>query len=107
MPPPPERIGPWRIEAEIGRGGMGTVYRAQRDDGAFDQTVAIKLIRPELASAQLRRRFDSERRILASLDHPNIARLLDAGTTADGAPLPGAGVRRGRTGRPRIATRRR
>ena len=85
-PPPPERIGPWRIEAEIGRGGMGAVYRALRDDGAFAQTVAIKLIRPELASTQLRRRFDSERRILASLEHPNIARLLDAGTTADGAP---------------------
>ncbi len=83
---PPERVGPWRIEAEIGRGGMGTVYRARRDDGAFDQIVAIKLIRPELASAQLRRRFDSERNIQASLDHPNIARLLDAGTTADGAP---------------------
>ncbi len=83
---PPERVGPWRIEAEIGRGGMGTVYRAVRDDGAFAQTVAIKLIRPELASAQLRRRFESERRILASLDHPNIARLIDAGATAEGAP---------------------
>ncbi len=83
---PPERIGPWRIDQEIGRGGMGTVYRAQRDDGAFEQTVAIKLIRPELVSTQLRRRFDSERRILASLEHPNIARLLDAGTTPEGAP---------------------
>ena len=84
--PPPERIGPWRIEAEIGRGGMGAVYRARRDDGAFAQTVAIKLIRPELVSTQLRKRFASERRILASLEHPNIARLLDAGTTANGAP---------------------
>lgn len=86
LPPPPERIGPWLIEAEIGRGGMGTVYRARRDDGVYSQTVAIKLIRPELASPQLRRRFDSERRILASLEHPNIARLLDAGATPDGAP---------------------
>ena len=83
---PPARLGPWRIEDEIGRGGMGTVYRAVRDDGAFAQTVAVKLIRPELASAQLRRRFESERRILASLDHPNVARLLDAGATAQGAP---------------------
>ncbi len=86
VPAPPDRIGPWRIEAEIGRGGMGAVYRARRDDGAFTQTVAIKLIRPELASPQLRRRFDSERRILASLEHPNVARLLDAGTAPDGAP---------------------
>ncbi len=83
---PPERIGPWRIGQELGRGGMGTVYRAERDDGSFAQTVAVKLIRAELASGELRRRFDSERRILASLDHPNVARLLDAGTTQQGAP---------------------
>ena len=83
---PPERIGPWRIEGEIGRGGMGTVYRACRDDGSFTQTVAIKLISQELVSAAMRRRFDGERHILASLEHPNIARLLDAGTTSDGAP---------------------
>ncbi len=83
---PPVRIGPWLIKEELGRGGMGTVYRAERDDGSFAQTVAVKLIRSELASEDLRRRFDSERRILASLDHPNVARLLDAGTTADGAP---------------------
>lgn len=83
---PPERIGPWKIMDELGRGGMGTVYRAQRDDGSFVQTVAVKLIRAELVSAELRRRFDSERRILASLEHPNVARLLDAGTTAQGVP---------------------
>jgi non-specific serine/threonine protein kinase/serine/threonine-protein kinase len=83
---PPERIGPWRIGMELGRGGMGTVYRAERDDGSFAQTVAVKLIRAELVSGELRRRFDSERRILASLDHPNVARLLDAGTTEQGAP---------------------
>lgn len=82
----PERIGPWRIEGEIGRGGMGTVYRARRDDGAFEQTVAVKLVRPELSSEMLRRRFLSERRILASLEHPNIARVLDGGTTAAGVP---------------------
>ena len=82
----PERIGPWRLEAEIGRGGMGTVFRGRRDDGAFDQTVAIKLVRAELASELLRRRFLGERRILAGLVHPNIAHLIDGGTTADGVP---------------------
>ena len=65
---------------------MGTVYRGERDDGSFEQTVAVKLIRAELVSGELRRRFDSERRILASLDHPNVARLLDAGTTEQGIP---------------------
>ncbi len=82
----PVRIGPWRIEQEIGRGGMGTVYRARREDGAFEQMVAIKLVRPELTSEMLRRRFLAERRILASLEHPNIARVLDGGNTDDGAP---------------------
>ena len=57
----PVRIGPWRIEQEIGRGGMGTVYRARREDGAFEQMVAIKLVRPELSSEMLRRRFLAER----------------------------------------------
>jgi serine/threonine protein kinase len=83
---PPQRIGPWRITDELGRGGMGTVYRGERDDGSFAQTVAVKLIRAELVSGELRRRFDAERRILASLEHPNVARLLDAGTTTDGIP---------------------
>jgi len=83
---PPDRIGPWKITRELGRGGMGTVYRGERDDGSFEQTVAVKLIRAELVSGELRRRFDSERRILASLDHPNVARLLDAGTTQQGIP---------------------
>jgi len=83
---PPERIGPWKITQELGRGGMGTVFRGVRDDGSFEQTVAVKLIRAELVSGELRRRFDSERRILASLDHPNVARLLDAGTTEQGIP---------------------
>lgn len=82
----PERIGPWRLEAEIGRGGMGSVYRGRRDDGAFEQTVAIKLIRSELASEVLRRRFLAERRILAGLVHPNIAHLIDGGSTPEGVP---------------------
>lgn len=82
----PERIGPWRLETEIGRGGMGSVFRGRRDDGAFEQTVAIKLVRAEHASEILRRRFLSERRILAGLVHPNIAHLIDGGATADGIP---------------------
>jgi tetratricopeptide (TPR) repeat protein len=84
--PPPERIGPWRIEAEIGRGGMGSVWRARRADGAFERTVAVKLVRAELSSDLLRRHLARERRILARLAHPAIARLLDGGTTDAGVP---------------------
>ena len=84
--PAPERVGPWLLEAEIGRGGMGSVFRGRRDDGAFEQTVAVKLVRSELASEVLRRRFVAERRILAGLVHPNIAHLIDGGATADGTP---------------------
>ena len=79
-----DRLGPWRIVDVLGEGGMGVVYRAARDDGAFDREVAIKCVRVE--SAALHARFDAERRILADLDHPGIARLLDAGTTPDGHP---------------------
>ena len=76
-------VGAYRIESEIGRGGMGRVYRATRADGAFDKTVAIKLIRvPGIAAIE---RFRAERRILAGLEHENIARLYDAGAAADGA----------------------
>jgi non-specific serine/threonine protein kinase/serine/threonine-protein kinase len=85
-PGAPERIGPWRLERQIGRGGMGVVWRARRDDGAFEQTVAIKLVRPELASELLRRRLVSEMRILAALGHESIARLLDGGVTPEGVP---------------------
>src|SRR5436190_23398606 len=86
LPSAPQRIGPWLLEAEIGRGGMGAVHRARRDDGAFAQTVAIKLVRPELASDILRQRFLAERRILAGLVHPNIAHLIDGGATPEGVP---------------------
>ena len=79
-----DRLGPWRIVDVLGEGGMGVVYRAVRDDGAFDREVAIKCVRVE--SAALHARFDAERRILADLDHPGIAQLLDAGTTPDGHP---------------------
>src|SRR5688572_2877232 len=79
-----QRIGAHRIVRELGRGGMGTVYLAVRDDDEFKRRVAIKVIKPGLNSDEIRRRFRTERQILASLDHPNIARLLDGGTTDDG-----------------------
>ncbi|MEP7011912.1 MAG: protein kinase [Acidobacteriota bacterium] len=82
----PERVGPWRLLGEIGRGGMGSVFLGRRDDGAFEQTVAVKLVRAELASDLLRRRFLAERRILAGLVHPHIAHLIDGGATPDGVP---------------------
>ena len=81
------RIGPWRVERELGAGGMGRVLFAVRVDGAFEQNVAIKLIAASgMASPDWQRRFDAERRALAALEHPAIARLIDAGTTAEGVP---------------------
>jgi eukaryotic-like serine/threonine-protein kinase len=80
----PDRLGPYRVHREIGRGGMGTVYDAERDDGQFRRRVAIKIIRG--ADPELQRRFLAERQILAALDHPNIARLLDGGVAPDGSP---------------------
>ncbi len=79
------RIGAYRVEAEIGRGGMGSVYRAVRADDAYQKRVAIKLVDRALSrrSAEL---FRHERQILADLEHPNIARLLDGGTHEDGSP---------------------
>lgn len=79
------RIGPWRVLHELGAGGMGTVLLAERADGDFEQKVAIKLIRG-FPTEDERRRLRHERRILAQLDHPNIARLLDGGETGDGQP---------------------
>lgn len=79
-------IGPYRIEREIGRGGMGTVYEAWRADGEFQHRVAIKLIRGGLDRDFVLKRFRNERQILAALDHPNIGRLLGGGTTEDGSP---------------------
>ncbi len=84
---PGERIGSYRIEREIGSGGMGVVYLARRDDEAFDKFVAIKLVRAGFETAEALERFRAERRILASLDHPNIARVLDGGETAQGLPF--------------------
>jgi len=81
-----QRLGAWRLLREIGRGGMGAVYLAERDDGEYQQQAAVKLMRPTWDSAELLQRFRSERQILASLSHPNIARLLDGGVSADGKP---------------------
>lgn len=79
-------LGSYRITGIIGRGGMGVVYRAIRADDEYQKEVAIKAAAVGLLSPELRERFLSERQILATLDHPNIARLLDGGTTADGIP---------------------
>jgi len=81
--PLPERIGAFRVIEQIGRGGMGTVVKAERDDGVYSQIVAIKLIRADLGDARGRERFAQERRILARLSHPTIARILDGGTIDD------------------------
>jgi serine/threonine protein kinase len=80
------RIGAYQVTGELGRGGMGAVYRAVRADDAFRKEVAIKVIRGGADDAQARRRFRAERQILATLDHPHIARLLDGGATEDGRP---------------------
>ncbi len=79
-------VGAYRLLERIGSGGMGEVYRAVRADGEFDKQVAIKLIRAGQDSWFVIRRFRSERQILAGLDHPNIAKLLDGGRTAEGLP---------------------
>jgi serine/threonine-protein kinase len=77
----------FRIERELGRGGMGTVYLGARDDGAFEQRVAIKVLRRGVDTDDVLARFRRERQILASFDHPHIARLLDGGATGDGRPF--------------------
>jgi len=80
------RVGAWRLVREIGRGGMGTVYLAERTDGAFHQQAALKTLRRGLDTDDIVARFRAERQILARLEHPNIARLLDGGATDDGTP---------------------
>lgn len=92
MPPPDEalpahhRIGAYRVERLLGRGGMGAVYLATRSDESFDLQVAIKVINQSLDGAEAVRRFLTERQTLAGLDHPNIARLFDGGTTEGRLP---------------------
>ena len=88
-PAPPasgESVGSYRLLDKIGEGGMATVYLGERADGAFDRQVAVKVLRRGMEGGAERTRFDLERQILASLDHPGIARLLDGGTTAAGSP---------------------
>jgi tetratricopeptide (TPR) repeat protein len=111
------RIGAWRIDRQLGEGGMGLVFLAHRDDGRFEQQAAIKLLRFTLATQAAVDRFRRERRILARLDHPHIARLLDAGEHAvgggaeipyfvmeyvEGEPLTAYARRRGLTPRQRV-----
>jgi serine/threonine protein kinase/tetratricopeptide (TPR) repeat protein len=88
-PPPepePERIGAYRIVRRLGAGGMGLVYLGVRDDDKFHKRVAIKLIKKGMDSEEILRRFEQERQVLSALNHPNIARLLDGGSAADGRP---------------------
>src|SRR5215469_155115 len=81
------RLGAWRVLQEIGRGGMGTVYLASRDDDQFRKRVALKVVKRGMDTEALLDRFRRERQILAHLDHPYIARLIDAGNTLQGQPF--------------------
>ncbi|MGC4049614.1 MAG: protein kinase [Paludibaculum sp.] len=83
----PRRIGPYRLVRELGRGGMGTVYLAERADDQYQGEVAIKLVRQGMDTEFFLARFRRERQTLARLQHPNIARLLDSGSTEDGLPF--------------------
>lgn len=83
---PGHRLGPYRLVRVLSQGGMGTVYLAERDDGHFQRQVAIKVVRGGLESPTVLQRFRVERQILADLEHPNIARLYEGGTTDDGRP---------------------
>src|SRR5579863_265484 len=80
------RIGPYRVVSILGHGGMSTVYRGERDDAHYQQTVAIKVLQQATLHPRLRNRLHSERHILATLDHPSIARLIDSGDLEDGTP---------------------
>ncbi|MEZ5938681.1 MAG: serine/threonine-protein kinase [Hyphomonadaceae bacterium] len=80
------RYGPWRILRRIGSGGLSVVYEAKRDDGRYDHLVALKVLRNDLRNGDAIRHFIRERKILSTLDHPGIVRILDGGETATGAP---------------------
>jgi serine/threonine protein kinase len=80
-------LGPYRLLTEIGRGGMGSVYLGERDDELYRKQVAIKVVKRGMDTAEVLARFRHERQILAGLEHPYIARLIDGGTTADGRPF--------------------
>ena len=79
-------FGPYRVVSELGRGGMGIVLLAERADGTYEQRVALKVLKRGVDSEEILGRFRQERQILASLNHPNIARLFDGGIAADGRP---------------------
>jgi tetratricopeptide (TPR) repeat protein len=85
--PREQSIGPYRLIRQLGTGGMGAVYLGEREGEQFTQRVAVKLVRADAAGAAMLRRFRQERQILAALEHPNIARLLDGGTSASGMPF--------------------
>src|SRR5262249_32019051 len=80
------KLGPYQFERRIGRGGMGTVWLATRFDREYKKQVAIKLVKRGTDSQEILRRFRMERQVLANLDHPNIAMLIDGGSTSDGLP---------------------
>ncbi len=86
-PLPGKRVGAYRIVREIGRGGMGAVYLATRDDDAYQKRVAVKVVKPGMDTDEVLNRFRYERQILASLEHPYIARLFDGGSTDEGLPF--------------------
>ena len=81
-----ERIGAYRLVRDLGSGGMGAAYLANRADAAYERAVAIKIVKRGMDTDAILRRFRHERQIVADLDHPNIARLVDGGTTGDGLP---------------------
>jgi serine/threonine protein kinase len=83
---PDDRVGAYRLLCLIAKGGMGTVYLAERADGQYRKQVAIKFINSQFADGDLVTRFLNERQVLATLDHPHIARLLDGGATENGVP---------------------
>src|SRR5580700_7523560 len=83
---PLPRFGAWQAVKLLGRGGMGTVYLAERADGAFQMSAAVKVVPMALASHEIEERFRRERQFLASLDHPKVARLIDGGVTETGLP---------------------
>ena len=80
------RLGPYEFERRIGRGGMGAVWLAKRHDHEYHKKVAIKMVKPGMDSQEILKRFRTERQVLANLEHPNIARLLDGGSTPEGMP---------------------
>ncbi len=92
LPTPGSRLGPWRLDRQLDAGGMGVVFLARRADGSYEQAVAIKLVRSDVSltdparKAQLFQRFELERHLLARLEHPNIVRILDGGSSEAGIP---------------------